>query len=137
MLLDTSSFIGDILRSIQYRMHPDISRLPSKAFYDGRLRDGPGMAQKTVAPWHATSVFGTYRFFNVDSPESSGARRSVLNKGEVEAIINLYRSLRTLYGESDGLFGRVGIVTPYKAQQMELRRVLRNYFGDRVFDEIE
>jgi senataxin len=95
------------------------------------------MAEKTVAPWHATPVFGTYRFFNVDSSESSGGRRSVLNRGEVEAIINLYRSLRTLYGESDGLLGRVGIVTPYKAQQMELRRTLRNYFGDRVFDEVE
>lgn len=95
------------------------------------------MVEKTIAPWHATEVFGTYRFFNVDSQESPGGRHSVINRGEVEAIINMYRNLRAMYGQSDALFGRVGVVTPYKAQQMELRKALRNNFGERVFDEIE
>jgi senataxin len=95
------------------------------------------MVKKTIAPWHATSVFGTYRFFNVDSQESSGGRKSVMNRGEVQAILDLYRNLRAMYGQADGLFGRVGVVTPYKAQQMELRRALKDNFGERVFDEIE
>jgi senataxin len=118
-------------------MHPDISRLPSKAFYDGKLQDGPDMARKTMAAWHAVPVLGTYRFFNVDGSESAGARHSVINRDEIKAIINLVGGLRAKFGGGDGLLGRVGVVTPYKAQQSELRYQLKNHFGERVFEEIE
>ena len=50
----------------QYRMHPQISRFPGIRFYDGALRDAPGMAEATAAPWHEKRCFGPYVFYDVD-----------------------------------------------------------------------
>lgn len=36
----------------QYRMHPQISAYPSAEFYNGKLRDGPGVMEVTERPWH-------------------------------------------------------------------------------------
>lgn len=49
----------------QYRMHPLICSFISRAFYDGKLADAPGMAERTVAPWHAASCLGPLAFYNV------------------------------------------------------------------------
>lgn len=125
------------LLSIQYRMHPDISQLPSKVFYDGKLVDGPDMAEKTKAPWHVRPIFGTYRFFNVNGQESSGRGHSLKNEAEINAIISLYRSLRDQYGSSDRLMGKIGIISMYKDQVNLLKRKFRDIFGDQAFDDID
>lgn len=117
-------------------MHPDISKLPSRVFYDGKLHDGPNMAQNTVAPWHSTPVFGTYRFYNVSGMEMKGNRQSTKNPTEVRAACSLYRGLKNIYGAGDALFGKIGIITPYKAQLDELTRTFRNDFGESAFDDI-
>jgi senataxin len=118
-------------------MHPDISRLPSQVFYGGRLHDGPDMATKTRAPWHEASVFGTYRFFNVNGPEVRAGRQSLKNPTEVNAIVSLYRGLKGIYGSHDALLGRIGIISPYREQFNELKRSFRQNFGETAFDDIE
>ena len=40
---------------LQYRMHPDISAFPARAFYQGRLKDAPGL-EETCQPWHEHKV---------------------------------------------------------------------------------
>ena len=65
--------------SIQYRMHPDISCVPSKIFYNGRLHDGPDMAKKTEQPWHAEPKLGVYKFFSVSRVEKKCRLWGILN----------------------------------------------------------
>lgn len=93
-------------------MHPDISILPSRVFYNGELEDGPDMATKTAQPWHASSAFSPYRFFNVNSSRemAGGYGHSLKNVVEVEVAIALYRSLKDQFPGVEFDY-RVGIVT--------------------------
>ena len=46
------------LLNTQYRMHPEISRFPSREFYDGRLLDGEDMEKQTAKPRHQSTILG-------------------------------------------------------------------------------
>ena len=124
------------LRSIQYRMHPYISELPSKVFYDGHLKDGPGMAQKTVALWHARNVFGPYRFFNVEGVEMK-AGTSTKNPTEALVAVELYRRLEADFGAKVNLSMRIGVISMYKEQLWELKRKFTEAFGAGILEKIE
>jgi senataxin len=123
--------------SIQYRMHPDISRLPSELFYEKRLRDGPDMAIKTKQPWHSHVKFGTYRFFNLpQGREEPGKHQSLKNRAECQAAVALYNRLRQEFSSFDFDF-RVGIVSMYRAQILELRQVFRERFGPEILQKVD
>lgn len=71
-------------------MHPEISRFPSKMFYQSRLKDGPNMDKITKAIWHALPDFPPYRFFNVmDGQEKIGKGKSIYNVAEADAAVAL------------------------------------------------
>ena len=79
------------LLSIQYRMHPQISKLPSLLFYESKLEDGPGLDKKCEAEWHENPLLSPYKFFNVHRGKEvkrSGGR-SVFNPEEIDACIKL------------------------------------------------
>ncbi|KAI0320191.1 AAA domain-containing protein [Amylostereum chailletii] len=125
------------LLSIQYRMHPDISALPSQLFYAGRLQDGPGMVEKTAQPWHNSSRFGRYRFFNVhDGLESSGSAHSLTNATEARVAVALYARLVNEFSMIDFAF-RVGIVTMYRAQLGALKTAFKARFGADIIGKVD
>jgi senataxin len=125
------------LLDTQYRMHPEISQFPSKQFYDGRLIDGDKMAEIRQSPWHASPLFGPYCFFDVKGTQTNGARgHSFINVEELDVALQLYQRLRVDYKSVD-FRGKVGIITPYKAQLRELRNRFQSRYGDGIFDEIE
>ncbi|ESZ91479.1 hypothetical protein SBOR_8140 [Sclerotinia borealis F-4128] len=125
------------LLDTQYRMHPEISRFPSQQFYQSRLIDGEGMAQLRVQPWHASSILGPYRFFDVVGVQSRETKgHSLINVPELNAAIQLYQRLKTDYRSYD-FKGKIGIITTYKAQLNELKRRFGTKFGDGIFEEIE
>lgn len=110
-------------------MHPDISVLPSRLFYGGRLLDGPNMTVKTQRPWHDHPKFGPYRFYNVlRGVEETGSSHSFLNRAEAEVAAALYNRMHTEF-ISRGTNFTVGVVTMYKAQMNELRRTFERRFG--------
>lgn len=117
-------------------MHPEISELPSKLFYDGRLKDGPGMAQKTTAVWHKTPIFGPYQFINVNGAETK-AGTSTRNADEARVAVDLVKNLKAHYGRKVELAMRIGVITMYKEQMFELKRQFRAAFDDEVNDGIE
>lgn len=117
-------------------MHPEISRLPSRLFYDGRLIDGPDMATKTRKPWHTHPKFGVYRFYNVHrGQEETTSRRSQKNLTECQVAIALYNRLTREFSYDFDF--KVGIVSMYKAQVDEMRRAFKSQFGESIKDLVD
>lgn len=117
-------------------MHPEISELPSKLFYDSRLMDGPGMAQKTKAVWHQTPIFGPYHFINVNGSETK-AGTSTRNADEARVAVDLYRNLEKHHGKQVQFAMRIGVITMYKEQLYELKRQFKVAFGEDILERIE
>ncbi|KAI5809970.1 SEN1 N terminal-domain-containing protein [Peziza echinospora] len=124
------------LLSIQYRMHPEISKFPSQQFYDSELEDGEGMEKLRRRIWHMSTIFGPYRFFDVQGQESSARGHSLVNHQEVTTAVQLYRRLCADFPEQD-FRGMIGIITPYKQQLGELKRRFQNEFGQAIIDTID
>lgn len=116
-------------------MHPEISQLPSRLFYGGRLLDGPDMAAKTKQPWQSHSKFGCYRFFNVSRGQEASIGHSMKNVMEAQVAVALYARLRKEFSEFDFDF-RVGIVSMYRGQVVELQRAFERRFGADIRGKI-
>ncbi|KAK5663209.1 hypothetical protein OQA88_6627 [Cercophora sp. LCS_1] len=125
------------LLDMQYRMHPEISMFPSKEFYEGLLQDGDDMGKLRLQPWHQSVLLGPYRFFDVKGSQERGPRnQSLVNEEELKVAMQLYRRVRTDYANID-MKGKIGIITPYKAQLFRLRQRFSDAFGDAITEEIE
>ncbi|KAJ7784568.1 SEN1 N terminal-domain-containing protein [Mycena metata] len=123
------------LLSIQYRMHPTISKLPSALFYQGRLTDGPSMELKTKKPWHQDEKFGVYRFLDIKSVEEKSGH-SVKNTTECRIAVALFSRLRTAF-PGVNFDGQVGVIAMYRAQIIELRRQFEKAFTSDVFQMVD
>ena len=125
------------LLDTQYRMHPEISSYPSKTFYDGKLKDGPDMAKLRKRPWHNSPIFAPYRFFDVRGMQEAGAKgRSLINYAELNVAMAIYDRL-TADCRSYDFNGKIGIITPYKAQLKELKLRFCQAYGDGITARIE
>ncbi|KAI1005560.1 putative ATP-dependent helicase [Podosphaera aphanis] len=125
------------LLNTQYRMHPEISIFPSREFYGGKLIDGDNMARLRDKPWHSSTILGPYRFFDVKGAQKKADRgHSLINVPELNAAIALYERLKADFSDYD-FKGKIGIITTYKAQLIELKVRFENRFGESIFDEIE
>lgn len=117
-------------------MHPDISRFPSKAFYENRIEDGPDMSTLTSRPWHTQPMFGTYKFFNVAGQEEAGSFNSIKNTSEVQIAKAIYQRLSREF-KATGFTRRVGIVSMYRAQISELKRQFFQAFGESILENVD
>ncbi|KAK7740756.1 DEAD-box type RNA helicase [Cytospora paraplurivora] len=125
------------LLDTQYRMHPEISAFPSAEFYEGKLYDGDDMGRLRLQPWHEAKLLGPYRFFDVEGSQERGRKgQSLVNTHELDVAMQLYARFKMDYPDCD-IKGKVGIITPYKAQLFALRERFANRFGDSIFDDIE
>ncbi|KAI8987866.1 hypothetical protein BDF20DRAFT_910411 [Mycotypha africana] len=125
------------LLSIQYRMHPDISRFPSKMFYQSRLLDGPDMAKMSSAVWHSQPEFPPYRFFNImDGQEKIGRGKSIYNVAEADAAVALVDKLCARM-PTVKFASRIGVITPYKQQVGQLKSRFQKRFGNNILDVID
>ncbi|KAM3503525.1 hypothetical protein MY11210_008680 [Beauveria gryllotalpidicola] len=125
------------LLDMQYRMHPEISMFPSKEFYEGQLHDGQDMAGLRQQPWHRSALLGPYRFFDVQGVQERGRRgQSLVNTQELDVALQMYDRFRKDYSDCN-LVGKIGIITPYKAQLFELRNRFRARYGEDITDIIE
>ncbi|KAJ0123384.1 tRNA-splicing endonuclease [Diaporthe amygdali] len=125
------------LLDTQYRMHPEISAYPSAQFYEGKLYDGIDMGSLRKQKWHESKLLGPYRFFDVEGVQERGRKgQSLVNTNELEVAMQLYTRFKVDYADCD-VKGKVGIITPYKAQLFALRDRFANRFGEGIFDEVE
>lgn len=119
-------------------MHPVISKLPSKVFYNGRLHDGPGMAEKTIQPWHRDAMLPPYRFFNVaQGVEDMAGSHSMRNKVEAETAVSLYNRLLRQFSQHGELDYRVGVITMYRGQLLELKNRFSQRFGRDIIGKVD
>jgi senataxin len=116
-------------------MHPEISLLPSRVFYQGKLLDGPDMDVKTGQPWHLQEKFGPYKFFNVAGQEETGRSHSLVNRSECQMAVALYARLCQEFPKLDLDF-RVGVISMYRAQIGELKRAFVQRFGQDIIGKI-
>ncbi|KAF9879415.1 helicase sen1 [Colletotrichum karsti] len=122
----------------QYRMHPEISLFPSQEFYEGKLVDGDDMADLRRQPWHNSALLGPYRFFDVEGSQEKGNKgRSLVNHAELKVAMQLYERFRADFGRQTEVRGKIGIITPYKAQLQELRFQFNRQYGEGITDDIE
>ena len=119
-------------------MHPEISLLPSKIFYQGRLKDGSDMDKKTAQPWHADPRFSPYRFYSVENgrEEIAAKGHSLVNEIEARMILVLYNRLVQQF-PSVNFDYRVGIVCMYRAQTQELRNMFRRSYGPQILKSVD
>ncbi|KAL0092760.1 hypothetical protein J3Q64DRAFT_1633897, partial [Phycomyces blakesleeanus] len=128
---------GVHLLSIQYRMHPDISVLPSKLFYNSKLHDGPNMSTISAAPWHFKDAFAPYRFYNIEeSQEKVGYGHSIYNPAEAEAAVTLVDMLANQLPGIKFAY-KIGVITPYKQQLSQLKSRFERRFGSKILDVID
>ena len=125
------------LLDTQYRMHPDISLFPSRAFYDSKLLNGPDMARLRTQPWHQSKILAPYRFFDVQGAHQSAPRgHSLINSAEIDVALKLFDRLITDCKGYD-FTNKVGIITPYKSQLRELRSRFAIKYGDSILTSVE
>ena len=125
------------LLDTQYRMHPEISRFPSAAFYEGKLLDGPNMLPLRTKPWHSSTLLGPYRFFDVHGAHQSAPQgHSLINRAEVEVALKLYERLTSDCRGYD-FRNKIGIITPYKSQLRELKARFADTHGRTVLESVE
>ncbi|ORX60067.1 hypothetical protein BCR36DRAFT_50492 [Piromyces finnis] len=123
------------LLNVQYRMHPHISKFPSKHFYNSKIVNSMNMEKLRFQPWHNDKRFRPYQIINVEGRESSYGT-SLINQSEVDSIITLVRSLCDM-NPSINFATRIGIITPYNGQSKLLKRKFNSVFGSKILHYID
>jgi len=111
-------------------MDPMIREFPSNTFYEGRITDSDSIATRTISTLVQAMgrVFQKLAFFDLLNSCESQDETSKTNREEVCFILNLLSMLfnKLAGGNMSHLKGRIGIITPYKAQV----RLLKDLVGD-------
>jgi regulator of nonsense transcripts 1 len=104
---------------LQFRMHPDISRFPSKHFYQDKLRDGISADQRQSPPLDCFPVPKVPLSFVTISHDEESIGTSFANSAEADAVRNVIHMM--LNGGVDE--GHIGVISPYRSQIAVLRRM--------------
>ena len=111
------------LLDTQYRMNPSIADVPNRLFYEGLLKNGPG----TVGYWLKDSMSGKSALVAVDT----SAINPWCSRLSTGGRFNIYSALvstalaRKVLGETSE--GKVGIVTPYRAQARLVSKIAKDW----------
>lgn len=125
------------LLDVQYRMHPDISRFPSKEFYNSKLLDGPNMAEINKRPWHNINIFTPYKFFDIKGKQEQNQQTmSLYNRTEAKIATEMVSKLFNSYPD-ENWSSKIGIISPYKEQVRCLRDSFIREFGFNITKEID
>ena len=148
------------LLSVQYRMHPEIRRFPSKHFYKDKLEDAQSVSSLPPEPYHAVPGMGPYQVFDVAAGrEERGKSSSLSNAEEARLAACLYMKLVRMsngsandaHGDRDTSGAKTGtasatatataapsvaVITPYRQQRNVLRQTFRELCGEKSLDHV-
>ena len=125
----------------QYRMNPEISQFPSKAFYESKLINGKIviLRENPVPIQCLLDKAPRYAFVDlISSQEESICKKSYSNSSEAKFIINTIKEIEKLW-ILDGINiydtkDSIGIITPYRGQVDTIKKLLRN---ERISIKVE
>ncbi|PFH36275.1 RNA-directed RNA polymerase [Besnoitia besnoiti] len=118
--------------SLQYRMHPCISRFASSTFYQNQLQDAVnivGLVRPPV-PWYSIPIFKPLVFFAINTSHTE-ENTSLINVDEANFVCQMVDLLRRIFvalGQSDWE-GRLAVISPYAQQVSLLRRRIKAQLG--------
>ncbi|XAR58102.1 hypothetical protein NMG60_11026488 [Bertholletia excelsa] len=120
------------LLNVQYRMHPSISFIPNKEFYDGKILDAPHVQETAYEKrFLQGNMYGPYSFINVArGREDFDEKRSCKNIVEVAVVAEIVAGLfrESVFSKQNV---RIGCISPYKAQVSALQeRLGKTYSTD-------
>lgn len=123
---------------IQYRMNRDVQDIPSRLFYDGTLVPAPGVEQRRLNLNPGVAAKGEINkiidpelpvvFVDVHSSDSGKA-----SPAEAAVACTIVESLIA----SGVANHEIGIISPYRAQQALIRRLLREKIGGHAFVSVD
>lgn len=99
----------------QWRMHPGISRIVSRVFYGGRLRDAPAVVER-AHNGASVAIVDTGRLGPKSESTSSGSKMNARHAARIAELV-----------DSPALAGQsVAVITPYRAQVRAIREAVRS-----------
>jgi hypothetical protein len=122
------------LLSIQYRMHPEIRRFPSRHFYKDQLQDALSVSRLQPESYHGIPCLGPYQVFDVASGKEERSKTSSLSNAEEAKIaaclfMKLQKATTKTQPSADTL-PSVAVITPYRQQKNVLRRTFKQLCGE-------
>ncbi|GMI04103.1 hypothetical protein TrVE_jg11226 [Triparma verrucosa] len=123
------------LLDTQYRMRPQISRWPSKEFYEGRVKDGVEELtgeEERKKRFRVQSEVEEGELVFIDTKgrcrERMDGRKSYSNDGEAKLIVSILKDLRSFNG-GEGRWdcnSKIRVITFYQGQVHAIKRHLRS-----------
>ncbi|XP_072852771.2 3'-5' exoribonuclease HELZ2 [Pogona vitticeps] len=117
-----------VMLDTQYRMHQDICRFPSEAFYNRKLKTCPYLVRGPSALGHRDRACCAIIFGHIEGKERSlmvsteeGNENSRANLEEAKEVVRIAKQLtldKTTKPE------QIAILTPYNAQVFEIKKLL-------------
>jgi len=132
-MIKNGTYKNPLMLNQQYRMHPKISEVPMKMFYDGKVFDGVSEEDRFHEAWTNPLLFVNYcekslheKYCEAQVRNSNITNKDVFsytNKGEANLIIKILQEMICVKGiERD----KIGIITPYSAQRDLIAKKIQN-----------
>ncbi|KAL8436802.1 hypothetical protein ACSSS7_001447 [Eimeria intestinalis] len=133
--LDVSFFVRCLLLkqpavrlNIQYRMHPEIAKFPSKQFYDDELQSDVSAEKKKIRwmpktpfVWPSPSMPSFFYHCSSTEEEMGSTGSSLVNRSEAEAVVDLVCHLLKSGAKTE----QMTLLTFYLGQAHFLARLLK------------
>ncbi|BAZ34084.1 serine/threonine protein kinase [Cylindrospermum sp. NIES-4074] len=114
-----------VLLKTQYRMHPDISKIPNHLFYNNQLEDSSSVRQGTM-PIVQNQPFPGAALIFYDLSKVSPFCLSDQQSHSRFNIISALIAVNLAYQNAQNHQLSIGIITPYNAQSRLIRRLLQD-----------
>ncbi|ORX42804.1 P-loop containing nucleoside triphosphate hydrolase protein [Piromyces finnis] len=119
------------LLNIQYRMHPNISKLSSRCFYSNEIINGENVKSSNWnKPWCNNSNFGPLMFYDIKGVTNK-SNNSLNNVTESNQILNFITQLLLMTPKLIYSY-KISIISPYRAQVLLIRNRLRQYYKEML-----
>lgn len=138
-------FLPGVMLEEQYRMNDGVQAVPSRLFYEGRLRPAGGVAERRlpVSRDALESLSGELRRrLDPERPlvwvDPGGDEDGHCNRDEVEAVVETAVALASLSRAETGCPDDwIGVVAPFRAQCHAIRAALQERLGRDLARRIE
>lgn len=130
--------IKPIRLTIQYRMHPCLSKWPSNTFYEGSLQNGVTVKDRQLKyskfPWPDTEK-PMFFYASIGQEEISSSGTSYLNRAEASVC----EKIVTFFLNTGVKPHQIGVITPYEGQRAYIVNSMRRQgaLNADLYDQIE